>query len=359
MISLLDHHIPYRRRRGFTLLELIIAVVLMSILMMATWNLLDIYRNQFERNQVRVERWQLVRSLNDQLARDLRSCSVRRQDQTAQTTDLAFAPDQPVGVPFSDPDPLLLSDGSDEPALPSTDWLRSVVGLEGTSSSLTLDVIASKPVHVPSQSMDPNRPSIPDSIRRVVYLFSSPSTATRSGRPPGLIRCEWTAEELLAISTLESAESDMCEVLRRLRVPGLPIQDPPLQSTATGPDVAGPASGQFQESIGGDVEQRVDYVPELKAFRLRYFDGQVWSDRWSAEQQGTLPVAVELHLELTDPFWLQPEPANADAPRELATSLLSEDEPSELVVDDERLRSSQLEAPKGFRRLIYLGRLPG
>ena len=202
MISHVDDRKSWRHR-GFTLLELIIATVLMSVLMVVTWNLLDIYRNQFERNQVRVERWQLLRSLTDQLSRDLRSCNVRSDSRAAAEIK------EGSGDEFGGEDALAFSQAVNwqseeisslgELGEVSTDWSRAVVGLEGTATSLVLDLTVPAASNRPFRGVDLNRPPMSDFVRRVVYQFQSPGSALRAGYPPGLVRCEWKAEELLAL----------------------------------------------------------------------------------------------------------------------------------------------------------------
>ena len=360
-------HVDHRKNRvcrGFTLLELIIATVLMSILMVVTWNLLDIYRNQFERNQVRVERWQLLRSLTDQLSRDLRSCNVRSESESVEETEEGSVGSF-VNAGFGNGDEVSLSQNLDwqseeissisELGEVPTDWSRAVVGLEGTTTSLTLDLIVPAASNPRFRGVDLNRPPVSDFIRRVVYQFQSPRVAIRTGYPPGLVRCEWKAEELLALSILSLSESNLYDVLRALRVPGIPFDENAFEQMPEDPEM--PTEGPYQsldQAISTDFQQRVDYVPELKQFRLRYFDGRRWSNSWSAEQEKSLPVAVELKMDLTDPFWLLPDPVEIKDPTERAALLLAEEESLDDGIDDERLRSSQLEPPKGFRRLIYL-----
>ena len=59
------------RGRGFTLLEILLATVLMATLLLAVWSLLNTYAALFEKGQTRTDHSQLVRSLSRQLTDDL------------------------------------------------------------------------------------------------------------------------------------------------------------------------------------------------------------------------------------------------------------------------------------------------
>ena len=66
-----------RRQRpgvsGFTLLEMLIALVLTSLLMAGLWTLFATYERLFARGQTVVEEAQLARTLLEQISNDLKS----------------------------------------------------------------------------------------------------------------------------------------------------------------------------------------------------------------------------------------------------------------------------------------------
>ena len=57
--------------RGFTLLEVLIASMLIAVLMTSAWHILGLYTDMFERGETRTEESQLVRTLAQQFSDDL------------------------------------------------------------------------------------------------------------------------------------------------------------------------------------------------------------------------------------------------------------------------------------------------
>ena len=62
-----------RRDRGFTLVEMLLATALCSVLLAALWMLMSTFGELFDKGQQQVERAQLCRALLEQMAEDLRS----------------------------------------------------------------------------------------------------------------------------------------------------------------------------------------------------------------------------------------------------------------------------------------------
>ena len=373
-----------RSRNAFTLVELMIAIVLLSVLMVVTWGLLDVFRNQFERNQVRVERWQIVRSVHERIASDLQSCAVEPPSES-RTEKRTSSGSQSSGSQSSDSQSSDSQSSDSFPRYSSTDerspseslmslspedsfgqgrlgdvdnggprqWLVPVVGVEGDSNSLVLDVFAPRPRDVNWQ--DPNRPIVRDSIRRVVYSYRSTRDAALADGVPGLLRCELTRREILALKHFASSSLSLEPVLRELRVPWIP--EPKALGVGQPDNSNDEAELSFRDDVrmrdfvGRDFDQRIDYLPEIRKFRLRYFDGVFWTSSWSSKQQKQIPVAVELSFDLEDPYWLQP--TELELQQQAALELL-EEETVETEPLDPRQQSTLQEPPEGFRFLIYL-----
>jgi prepilin-type N-terminal cleavage/methylation domain-containing protein len=373
----------HRPPTGFTLLELMIAILLMAVLLTATWSLLGIYRNQFERNQQRTERSQLMRSLRQRLEEDLRSSllsgtdgsdqepaggpSPASADQDASAAAEVELPSQgalepaiglarPIGLEPIDPltDPAETAGPDLAAEISQQLWLSPAVGLRGNAQGLVVDVL--KPLEPPTVSItvptNDQQVEIPDIVRRVVYVFVDKPTAQRQGRPAGLLRCEWTDRELLLLRSA-AGQSDLFDLLRNL-VPDWPEVETDQRMSKFGlapttPRLAdlGPQLQTGLDQLKRQVSQRVDLLPEITAFRLRYFDGGGWQDRWDSRQKKSLPVAVELRFEVAP---LEPPEAEANEidpvtgePLEPEESLLTEQEPTEAPVEplDPRLMSAQ------------------
>lgn len=260
--------------RGFTLLELLLALVIMVALLTATWMLLGIFRDRVEKAQTQTERRHLTRALQLTLSNDLRNRLQPLPDTSAaasldssshgtaqaSTSDiidprhdsstppaLATANNAPIGpaaVPVPSnlsvdrplPMPPLVDDSSDGQFRDHTDsrdfgesdsqwsdpiatgeWKSTERFLLGTAQSLRFDVI---PPAAPDRSTKPTEPpnlenaAIPDVIHRIVYVFSDPALSGRGDRPPGLVRAEFTTHQLLDFANLSGESSDLLTFLR-------------------------------------------------------------------------------------------------------------------------------------------------
>ena len=412
----MGHAIHERARAGFTLLEIMIATLLMAVLLLATWSLLGIYQNQFERNQQRTERAQLIRSVRQRLEDDLRRCLVDSLHENPSSASSATAeeadPDQAASVlsasvpaandntdtpPAStslfseqaDPldalnplDPLdaagMSSLGPDLAAeLAQEVWLQPAIGLRGNARGLVLDALQPLEPAMATTSessdvrelRDEQQAPPPDVVRRVIYLFTDEATSLRQGRPPGLLRCEWTERELLTLQTI-AAGGDLYILLENL-VADWPVVE--ATGTNTGPmaseslrdplDLNRQASAEM-EQVTTHIEQRVDLLPEISAFRLRYFDGGGWRDRWDSRQEQMLPVAIELRfdvqrLEPVEDENLEIDPVTGE-PREERESPLRTEEPIDDLAEpmDPRQMSVQtqmlLQQERDQRVIIFL-----
>ena len=377
---------------AFTLLEVMIALLLMAAVLAATWNLLGVFRNQLEKNQQRAERSQLLRSLRQRLEDDLRSCVVdtvhtppqpvlRDEPRASGSLDAATArqPDatgrtSPSGFDRGD---RLFADATDGAGPDVTleivqeQWCLPVVGLRGNSRGLVLDVLQplETPTALPESGTDDQQAAIPDVVRRVIYVFTPEDQALRQGRPAGLLRCEWTERELLVLRQAAGA-SDLLALLETL-VPDWPVAENDPQAMPAEFELteavprAARSPGSELELSGAEVGQRVDLVPEITAFRLRYYDGGGWQDRWDSQQQKSLPVAVELRFDAAEVTPQQRaaaeiDPVTGEPVPETSLSKLTEESDADLEEPmDPRQMSAQTQRqrPQGQRVVIFL-RLP-
>jgi type II secretory pathway pseudopilin PulG len=412
------------RRRAFTLTEVVVAMLLMTAVLSATWSLLNTFRDRFERSQARTERSQLIRAVQQTLENDLASGLVvrgRRPDRNRATArglmrgpaggdtasadgpasgdnrlsasgleDAANAGGEnaaPVGAgesagdrppaPFSNEDagsprdadsPVRREEdmaGMEDPSrdtrqlsmtfqaetdeVSQGEWLANEVRFLGTGSALVCDILTpAEDLAPPAWNADPFAPSslpgdgaapgslgdsglsgiandrdafrggspeefadIPEHSRRIVYLFTDPEAALRTGRAPGLLRCELTNRHLAMIRTLAPDRADLYALVQPLTGVQQTLKDAMGGEGAGGmaePGMGGLEGISFAQnpsspglassgSMGLVMEPpKIDYVPEVKAFRLRYYDGQGWRERWDSRQEQELPVAVEMRF---------------------------------------------------------------
>jgi hypothetical protein len=416
---------------GLTLVELLIALVLMAFVLGATWTLMGVFRDRLETSQHLTEQWQLTRSLQQVLSDDLRSCQIpaaakavpaesRDTRQTGSTTSDAGAPpasgegNRAAEADVADLSPRQLDEPSGaatgaslDGTLSATDiivrsqWLAAESVLLGTPSALMFDVIppaahqppppvAQQRQFAQQQPLTPEQPqaldvepsleqaAIPDTLRRVVYVFHDRDTAIRLGRPAGLIRCELTMRQLTLLRELGSGGLDLMTLLqnelpewqRADRTSGRAANSPADSNTLDTRPVDLPVVDEGRVAtalpiIGGkdlQLGRHLDYIPEVARFLLRYYDGSTWHTQWDSRHSGQRPVAIELRFQLEDE--LPAEDTDRDGHSEEQTtpddfgasesSLLVESSPARLGPVDDRLRSAQTRPPEDHRLLVFL-----
>ena len=255
------HRAGPREARGFTLLEVLLATGLAVTLLLGLWSLLSIYTNLFETGQTKTEQSQLARALLEQL-----------------TDDLHGAIQDPIpGVPAK--------------TRTSTPLRRFV--FSGSRHQLRLDVLQLTPLQgnltpvgdSEQFSREPSPARVPE-LRTVSYTFQQPlvSTGADVESLPGLVRREQDFET------------------------------PPLPESGSGS--AGPLSGQGMsasgipggtsageadspDSLGPElVDASIIWVPEVVSLEFRYSDGNGWASDWNSLSRKSLPVAVEVAIQL-------------------------------------------------------------
>lgn len=321
------HKHALRSARGFTLLEVLIAVVLSLLLMAGLWALFDTYQALFSRGQAKVENAQLIRALFERIARDLQ-CAI---------------PDSAAGVPGQ-----------------SASVRR--FGLFGTQSALQVDVLEMNDAYGLLDSTDQNEPrqaqrrqNVPE-LHTVQYLFQQPGDAEtpESGVRSGLVRRELDWETPAGDRRVAG---DRGVAGDPTRPSGRPRLGNGSRSTLGSSDPMNLSAGEFDLDDDSLLQ-----VPEVVKLEFRYYDGNGWTTQWNSLAQKSLPVAVEVALTLKRPQESSRRrtalPASAEkAPAENDLS----DEASEEDVLDEVLGLASEADSHQYRLLVCLpaaSRLP-
>lgn len=258
----------FSRRRGFTLLELLVAAGLTTVVLAALWTLFSMYERLFTKAEAQVQRAQLARALLQQLADDLHSA---------------------------------IAENASAPSGEASSVRR--FGLFGTRQALQIDVVQITPeqaakgwglaeaedLDTPFPEAGPQAPE----LHTVRYTFEPPDRLAPlegHGRS-GLVRQQFDFETPISESEPESAGS-----------------------------WGGSAGDEFvaaMESLAGDDPlavaapgASVTWAPEVVGVEFRYFDGHAWSDQWNSLARKSLPVAVEavLRVQTLDPTETAPSP---------------------------------------------------
>jgi hypothetical protein len=274
---------------GFTLLEVLIALVLAMMLLLGLWGIMGIYSNLFESGKAKTEQSQLARAILEQLTGDLRGTIQDAPVEGQLPAAGAAAPptgDAPSGV----------SSGFE------TATAVRRFGLFGSAQSLVFDVLEVAPEQAfppaekttRSDAEEPTLGRAPE-LRTIEYTFVEPedrdnrdATAVadlardgdkrRSENRPGLTRRE------LNFEPRKDRRSDS-EFDRAI--------------AATTAEVANRDDGlDDPESEDAPDDPSITWAPEVVGLSFRYFDGSGWSSTWDSLQRKSLPVAVEARIEI-------------------------------------------------------------
>lgn len=336
------------KSRGFTLLEVILAMLLATVLLAAVWVAVRLELRFFESGRSEVERAQLARAVLRQMRTDLRSAVVYRADFENKRGDGTFSgsataggesgsassPSSPQaesessnGNPATDDfasrdGPLVGEHASGEPQ--DATWAQRGQ-FYGTPTSLRFDVRdgVNQAVERAARRSQGEVASAPwVNLKTVQYELLDRPQVAQAGQP-----------------TRSSASSDVEDgpttaLVRR----ELPWTERPRES-AGGPaktspggtfsgDIGGPADGPNVSTLDQETDAfapgNVTWMPEISRMSLRYFDGGRWRDSWDSRAEGRWPTAVEIAIRFANP-----EPEKTAGETTAADSLPEVDPPAD------------------------------
>ena len=265
------------RHRGLTLLELMLALTLTSLIMAIIAMSLDIYMRTLDRRQAIIEESQLARAILNQIASDLRS-SVQYADPDAEEAlsglegidvlgaagdllggDLLGGGDTSVGD--------ILEDDTATTDLATSTIPPAVPGLYGNQYQLQVDISRLPRVEEYQRvmSLEENYAltDIPSDVKTITYYVQSLNTLDPDG-------ADVLEDDVTMVSGL---------VRRRM--------DRAVATFAA-------ENGNVDDLLNlGDV-----IAPEVVEIEFQYWDGLQWLLEWDSEINEGLPVAVEIRLYL-------------------------------------------------------------
>jgi prepilin-type N-terminal cleavage/methylation domain-containing protein len=288
----MNQRLTNTRRRGFTLLELIIASSLVATLMLLVWSLFSVYSKLNDKGAKRATELQLVRSLMRQLRSDLhhaRAAPLSNRDSFATTAE--DANDGAVwGTEAERADVVPLPPGA---------------RLLGSDTRLQLVLRASRrsePSGVTAQT-EANEFGVPRAYEVVEYVWQPRPDFLMSA---GDVRAEGDFQQ--SVAGVET-DGNAAGLTRRITpwfewinalANKTTYESPNSLSVLPNP---GDAVEGFTQSVRQPLRQedprrQEDTVPEVASLRFRYFDGSVWLGQWDSESAGRLPVAIEVAFDL-------------------------------------------------------------
>lgn len=354
----------YRSVLAYSILELMIALSLMSALLLLGWSLMASLQDAEQRSWKLTQRVRVLRTTRAWLADDM--------DHLVRTS-MATAPGVGNGSP--------LGGG---PSGPQSNFQGDATGFIATIAP-SLDPIRffDRLVAPPEQS---NATST--TLERNVSLFASEGElavqeARESLWPEEGVDIEYRLEPIRTSSersqnTLVEAKDIQYELVRRewltsqslARVARTPGSNSSLLSPAGSTTTGGPMSERTLSSADlyrGTADTEEAFIPPLKETRLygmvqaefQYFDGNTWRSEWSSGERGGVPLAIAITFDFPNraDFKAPEKPSRNDAESDesldktfdgdlsdtvdtMQTTVLNPDDASPLSSMNERLMDS-------------------
>lgn len=252
-----------RRRHGFTLMEMLIAIGMMTLLMAALYSAMTIYFNLQTDSHDEIERLQISRTLLRQISRDVQSVVFEKQETTDESSENTSS-----GT----------TESTDTSADPVAAMSQNTSGLVGTEWDLTLFV---------------NRPD-----RNLNYIASQELTSfsDRSGDMM-MIRYFVADTGMGGIAT---------EVARQEGMSGRSGSAGLVRMTG---DLYGLSMAVLEGEEQSQISATSIQAPEVTQIRFQYFDGSAWQAEWDSTALNMMPTAIEVILTLKTA-----DPADPTAP---------------------------------------------
>lgn len=301
------------RCAGFTLLEVLMASVLSATLLLTLWSLIGTYTSLFSTGGAKTEQSQIARSLLQQMSDDLRGAiqDTAARQRLQSTLKQSDDDDNGGGLPADS------STESPDAANVDSSAVRRF-GLFGTQHELRIDVLQIVPLEVSlaayradedrgQDSLSPDEPRrrAPE-LRTVCYTFNkrrevndiesldSISTADEAGME--------TETDLLGLIREEIDFETRDPSARGERLAGR-LTNRSTRDVTAEENVLDEFAAATGETSDEEIDARIDsgavlWVPEVAGLEFRYFDGSGWTSQWDSIQRKSLPVAVEIRLEI-------------------------------------------------------------
>lgn len=288
-------------RRAFTLMEIVLAIALTSVVMYLLMTAIELYMIRVDSSRGRVESAQLARTILDQMAADL--AAMRLDPPAAAAKGGAGGGQQSGGQPAGGGGSQAGAGGNQAGQSPtagpggqqgaggasgnsggsggtagstasSATAPATTHGIFGTAEELRIDRAAPPNWARASREVDPTEPAgaidLPRTVRYYVNEGTAQSAQEFAGR--GVNVDEQTAASISG--------------LYRERIPTAALSD-------DADPLASPASRE-----GAKLEL---LAPEVVKLELHYFDGEQLVDEWDVVEDAGLPAGVEILLTIHEP----------------------------------------------------------
>ncbi len=332
---------------AFTLIEVLIASLLTSVLMTLIWSMLSMYSSYLTTGRQQSEDRQLLRSLLQQLQDDLQQTSLAGSGLQVQFADDVLSEVEVAAAEVAEEEVLDLFAAPAE-MVQDVDRVRAALGMPGgsfppvrTSLLGSVDSLRLRREGTPAElvqlserqstdfssdgsaaiesgtsdgELDIGFPGVtgmnadgldeagagwglaisPTGKKIVLWIFQ-PWTQVGSEQsylPPGLCRieCDQLLLQAVAVEDPETQTAGIPDLDQLLRV-----LFPQELSAAAG---ATAAEGELpsESLLPAALRPRVERIPEVINLEFSYYDGNQWLDTWNSDGRRELPIAARVRL---------------------------------------------------------------
>ncbi len=262
------------KRRAFTLLEVILALSLSALVVIAVVGAVDFHARLLDSGQAEVEESQLARALLRRIADDLR-CAVRYDPIDAEK--------MLEGVDMS---AASLAAAAGDLGLADED----MEAIDDLTSAATTDIATSTAV-----------PSVPGFYGNACEIQFDTSRMPRGDQYAGMLSAD--------------GQTAVVDVVSDVKTVAYYVLGSPIAGASYGGNVDANAAGLYRRELdrattvyaadqGGlsDIENELlPIAPEVAAVQFLYYDGTEVVEEWDSDERGGLPLAVEITL------WIVPK----------------------------------------------------
>lgn len=256
--SLSHKHDHKGRTPGFTLLEVILAIGLTSLLLAAIYAALDLYWKYTTLGHRQVEQAQIARAVFQKISHDLHCVTYRLETAEAETEGSGSADSETEEAETV------------EIQVTSTDdaYTSGNIGVYGDSQSLVLHTSrpARQPLLLSSNSGATTAPNVRSDLLSVSYFLAVAGAGGLQGAAGDQFRnTSGGGEDVQGVARLEGDRLSM----------SMADQAADLEQMASQSELL---------------------APEISSLQFQYFDGTDWLELWDSTEYGTVPQAIRVTI---------------------------------------------------------------